>query len=525
MVLFVAVGWMITDVQGMVRYEDRLLQERITAADQLSRSITSATWHAMRSSTKEDAYAVMQVMGDHQGVESIRIFAKRGHVAFSSDPDGPRTVGIEATECRVCHAHEPPRETLTLPERVRFLDGERDHRSVAILTPILNEPACSTASCHAHAPETQVLGILDVAMDLADVDKEIASVQRQTVVIVLLKFLVLGGFLAFFISRFVGRPIRQLIRGTEAVARMELDEPVQVDTNTELGELADSFEAMRERLRDEIAKNERFTQELEDKVEERSVQLQAAHQQLIQSDRLASLGKLSASVAHEVNNPISAVLNLSMFLQRILGEDGIPEGRVPDFRRHLGQIADETERVGRIVSDLLAFSRRSSPRREPVDLNDVVRRTVSLMAHQSTLARVELEMELGHDLPPVPCDRQQIQQVLLNLLLNAVQAIREEGRVTVRTGVESATDHAVLQVEDTGAGIPEEHIPHIFDPFFSTKSDERKGAGLGLAVAYGIVDAHGGRLDVHSQVGWGTTFNVRLPLHPPPPAEAEEESP
>ncbi len=329
----------------------------------------------------------------------------------------------------------------------------------------------------------------------------------------MLKFLAIGGFLTFFIARYIGRPIRQLTRGTEAVARMELDEPIRVETETELGELAASFETMRQRLREAVDENEQFTQNLEEKVEERTAQLKTAQQQLIQSDRLASMGKLSASVAHEVNNPISAVLNLTMFLQRILGEEGIPPGRLVEFRRHLGQIGDETERVGRIVSDLLSFSRQSTPRREPVLLNDLVERTVSLVRHKSTLARVEIDTELGVDMPAVPCDRHQIQQVLLNLVLNAVESIHEEGRVTVRTGVEHATDHAVLQVEDTGSGIDPEHIPHVFDPFFSTKLEE-KGAGLGLAVAYGIVEAHGGRLNVHSQLGWGTTFNVRLPLHP-----------
>ena len=512
--VFVALGWAISDVQSLVRFEDRVREERITAADQLSRSLTSATWHAMLAGRKDAAYDVMEVMGKDQGVLWIRMFAKMGRVTFSSDPDAPRTVAIESDECRACHAFDPPKRKLAREERVREIETPDGRRSLAVLTPILNEPACSTADCHAHDPNTHVLGILDLSLPLDDVDREVASVQRQTVLFAVLKFLAIGGFLVFFIARFVGRPIRQLIRGTEAVARMDLDQEIHVETDTELGDLAASFETMRARLKEAVAKNEQFTQSLEEKVEERTKQLQSTQRQLIQSDRLASLGKLSASVAHEVNNPISAVLNLTMFLKRILGDDGIPEGRVGEFRRHLGQIGDETERVGRIVSDLLAFSRRSSPRREPVDLNDIVRRTVSLIEHRGTLARVEVAMELGRDLPLVPCDGQQIQQVLLNLLLNALEAIDEEGRVTVRTGLETATDHAVLQVEDTGQGIPEEHLLHVFDPFFSTKLDE-KGVGLGLAVAYGIVDAHGGRLDVHSQVGWGTTFNVRLPLHPP----------
>ena len=168
-------------------------------------------------------------------------------------------------------------------------------------------------------------------------------------------------------------------------------------------------------------------------------------------------------------------------------------------------------RCRRIVKDLLAFSRRSVPERAPADLNEIVERTTSLVEHRAQLSGVELERDLLADLPPVSCDRAQIEQVLLNLVLNAVEAMPEGGRVVVRTGTEAATNAVVVQVQDDGPGIPREHLRRIFDPFFSTKEGE-KGAGLGLSVAYGIVEAHDGRLNVHSEVGRGTTFTVRLPL-------------
>jgi len=239
----------------------------------------------------------------------------------------------------------------------------------------------------------------------------------------------------------------------------------------------------------------------------------------VQTDRLASLGQLSASVAHEINNPVSGVLNLAMLLQRMVKDDGVPRERLEEFRKYLGQIVSETGRVGRIVSDLLAFSRRSKPQRAPADLNKIVRTTLSLVQHKMKLSNVETESLLAEGLPMVPCDPSQIQQVVLNLLLNAAEAThgRSERRVSIAT--ECAAGELRLTVSDNGEGIPQENLSKIFDPFFTTKS-EGKGVGLGLAVSYGIIQAHGGDIEVRSQPGQGAAFIVSLPLEQPPhPAE------
>jgi two-component system, NtrC family, sensor kinase len=249
------------------------------------------------------------------------------------------------------------------------------------------------------------------------------------------------------------------------------------------------------------------------KVEERTAQLKAAQTKLMQSDRLASLGQLSASVAHEINNPVSGVLNLSMLMQRILKDDGIPKERIPEFRKYLGQVIGETTRVGRIVSDLLAFSRRSKPQRSLADLNKIIRSTLSLVAHKMKLANVELVTHFQEDLPLIPCDSSQIQQVALNLVMNATEAmhLKGSGRVEITTLMTPGKDAVLLAVTDNGEGIRPENLAKIFDPFFTTKP-EGKGVGLGLAVLYGIVEAHGGEVDVRSEVGQGTIITVKLPL-------------
>ena len=265
-------------------------------------------------------------------------------------------------------------------------------------------------------------------------------------------------------------------------------------------------------------------QTLESKVEERTEQLRAAHRKLLQADRLASLGQLAASVAHEINNPISGVLNLSTLLERLMADGEFPPGREAEFRKYLSQISAETTRVGRMVTDLLAFSRRSKPQRVPGDLNKLVRSTLRLVGHKLKLMNAETALELQEDLPLVECDPSQIQQVILNLILNGAQAMHPKGggELTIRTRLLPDGDNVELCVRDTGEGIAPENLAKIFDPFFTTKA-EGKGVGLGLAVLYGIVKAHDGEIEVASQRNEGATFTVTLPLKAKSGAAEEKE--
>jgi signal transduction histidine kinase len=204
-----------------------------------------------------------------------------------------------------------------------------------------------------------------------------------------------------------------------------------------------------------------------------------------------------------------------MLMQRMLKEDGVPPERLAEFRKYLGQVTSETARVGRIVSDLLAFSRRGKPQQAKADLNRIVAMTLSLVDHKMKLSNVTVKTTLCETLPPAHCDPSQIQQVVLNLLLNAAEATQSRPERKVVISTEATRDMALIVISDNGEGIPPENLAKIFDPFFTTKP-EGKGVGLGLAVSYGIIEAHGGDIEVKSNVGQGTTFTVSLPLEPPP---------
>lgn len=496
--------------------QEQLLQSMTLGADQLSRSITSATWHSMLANHRESTYQVMDKIAEKQGIDRIRMFNKDGRLMFSTAAERLH-VDESAEFCAPCHAQGQPLVKVDVPSRTRVFRNEQGRRTMAMITPIYNEPSCSEADCHAHPASLNVLGVLDLTLDASTVDAEMSKMRNESAVLTLFEIGVIGVFLVFFTRRLIEKPINRLIGGTKAISEMQLDQPIHLTSSEELEELAHSFNVMRERLKEAHEENAEFTQILERKVEERTAELRSAQRKLIQTDRLASLGGLAASVAHEINNPVSGVLNLSMLLQRILEDDGIPPGRLPEFRRYLGQISTETARVGRIVSDLLSFSRRSKPQSADADLNAIIRTTVSLVMHKLQLASVALELDLQENLPSIPCDASQIQQVVLNLVLNGAEAIHGGGTVTVAT--RSFAEGVAMDVRDTGSGIPPELRSKIFDPFFTTK-EEGKGVGLGLAVVYGIVEAHGGDIEVESEVGKGTLFRVTLPFVPPePPAQ------
>jgi two-component system NtrC family sensor kinase len=517
--LIISLTLIVILVEGSLGYvnirsqERQLLLSMIQGADQLSKGITSATWHAMLADNREDAYAVMRTIAEKQGINRIRIYNRDGRVMFSTKPGEKVQVDKSAEVCVLCHSSIKPKVSVDAPFRARVFPGEDGRRKLFMATPIYNEPSCSQAACHAHPAAMKVLGVLDVALDLDAVDREVSDMQLRVLLITGTQILLSAVFIVFFTRRFVTRPIRKLIEGTRAVSAMQLDKPIEIHSSEELDELARSFNIMRERLIQAMAEINQFTQNLESKVEERTEQLKTAHRKLLQTDRMASLGQLAASVAHEINNPISGVLNLSMLMQRILKDDGIPRERIEDFRKYLAQVVNETTRVGRTVTDLLSFSRRSKPQSTETDLNTIVKTTISLVSHKLKLGNVEVHMDLQETLPLLRCDNSQMQQVVLNLVMNGAEATHKNGHgnVWISTRAEIVKKQVILEVRDDGEGIPQGNMSKIFDPFFTTK-EEGKGVGLGLAVVYGIVEAHQGDIEVKSKLGEGTVFRVVLPL-------------
>jgi len=259
---------------------------------------------------------------------------------------------------------------------------------------------------------------------------------------------------------------------------------------------------------------EEITRRLEQMVEERTCELKETHEKLLHQDRMSSLGKLAASVVHEINNPIAGILNLVMLMKRIGEEQALGPVEIEQFRRYLTLMETETRRTSRIVSNLLAFSRQPIAEKQRVNLPQLIEQTLLINANLLKIAGVAVERALAPDLPEVVGSEDQLQQVFMNLFSNAAEAMEAKGGGTLR--IDAARHPAgaavVIRVQDTGVGIPAANMPRLFEPFFTTKK-KGKGVGLGLSVAYGIIQEHGGTISAHSAVGEGTTFSITLPDH------------
>jgi hypothetical protein len=387
-----------------------------------------------------------------------------------------------------------------------------------------------------------LVGGVYVRLSLADVMKGIIVSQRLILLLVLLDGMVIVLFGSFLLSRIIVRPLKQLVRATEGIARGDYDQSIILADSNEIGQLADAFREMTGRLRESQCDVEQYVESLEIANE----RLQQTQMELIRSEKLASIGRFAAGVAHEVGNPLGAILGYTSILQKDL-HDG------SEAHEYLRRIEVEIQRINKIIRELLDFSRPSVVEIKEVDLNRVIENCLSLLSFQKSFKNVEPSLRLKKDLPRVEVDEAQIQQVFVNLIINAVDAMPDGGTLTVWTedyilqkipklGRDGArrrkddpadSDYTHLRrsqrapsgssvfrmggrvvcasITDTGTGIRPEDLQRIFDPFFTTK-DPNRGTGLGLSISIKILESFGGSIEVESEVGQGSTFRVLLPV-------------
>jgi two-component system NtrC family sensor kinase len=347
-----------------------------------------------------------------------------------------------------------------------------------------------------------IVGMLYVGMLEAPTRRLHDRVVLTYLLIALVSIVLLWVIAQYSTGRIV-RPVRELVAATERISRGEFDQRVSVSTQDELGALGDSFNRMSEELAEAQGRYERLTRTLEEQVRNKSEELEAARDHLIQSEKMSSLGRLAAGIAHEINNPLTSILiNSQLIAERL--ETPSPH------EENLGLIIEETSRCSSIVKGLLEFSRQNPPELAPVDLNRLIQSSLMLIESQAMAQSVTLTTVLDEQLPRVRLDANKIKQVVTNLALNALDAMPGGGTLTITTHHLPAEGVVEMAVEDNGCGIPSEVLHRIFDPFYTTKGTT--GTGLGLSVTYGIVEQHGGTITVESSVDVGTTFMIRLPL-------------
>jgi two-component system NtrC family sensor kinase len=497
LIVLVAVGFIAFFVTNLQK--KHLIDEVIKGASRVSETVKRSTRYDMLKYEPEDVHEIINTIGEQQGIEKIRIFNKIGVIIYSNEKEEMLTLlDKEQEECYACHAAEKPLERLTTTERTRIYRSPKGYRVLGMINPIYNEPDCYSAACHTH-PETQkILGVLDINMSLAQVDK---TISRNRSIMLIFTFAVLVPVIlvsGIFIQRFVNRPVRELLIGTQKIADGNLRHEIPVYSDDEIGMLARSFNKMTDKLKTAHQEIENRASALQQKVDE----LKKTQQQLIRSAKLASLGKLAAGVAHEINNPLAIILNYCYLLMRRLGDQEA-------YGKNLKMMISEVTRCSRIVKSLLDFAREAPPEMHKVDLNRLIEHSLTLMKNQSAFFNIKVIKDFDNHCPQISADADQLEQVFMNVILNAAEAMSEGGSLIIKTAEKNG--YVEVRFSDTGCGIKQKDISKIFDPFYSTK-EVGKGIGLGLSVSYGIMERHNGSIEVASSLHKGTTFILKFPL-------------
>jgi two-component system, NtrC family, sensor kinase len=480
------------------------------SANRVSDIIKQSTHYSMLLNRREDVFQIITTIGQEPGVDGIRIYNKRGEIMFSTDKaEEGRTVDMHAEACFACHNQAEPLKSLPAGNRVRTYIGQEGHRTIGLINPIRNEPACANAGCHAHPPERTVLGVLDVRMSLEKVDANMARARKKFLIYASGMILVISLASGLFLFVMVHRPVRRLMEGTRQVSSGNLEYRIADTGQDDIGALAQSFNQMTLSLQRAQKENENWAGTLEKRVEEKSLELQQIHDRMLHIEKMASLGKLSATVAHELNNPLEGILTYSKLIAKRMRKEPNPTEAARQTLEELDLIIREVLRCGNIVKNLLLFSKKQVGEFGLAQLNGIVEKAVQLMQHHFKISNVRFKQEYLTEDTTLRCDENQIQQALVALMVNATEAMRGGGDLSL--GVErSGSGALVIHVSDTGAGIAAEDLPYVFEPFFTTKKGGQ-GVGLGLSVVYGIIERHGGQISVKSEPGKGTVFTLSFP--------------
>lgn len=490
------------------------IDSMIRGASHFSDTVTRSIRYAMLQNRWQDAFQIMETIGEQEGVARVRVFTKDGTILFSTDrPEIGRTVDKRGESCYACHAADRPLEHLALPDRVRVFRNPEAHHLLGMVTPLYNEPACSQG-CHVHAPATRVLGVLDITLSLATVDAEIVALTWRSATMAAGTVLLLAILLMILVRREVIHPVRDLVRGTREVARGDLTWRAPVRSTDEIGELALAFNQMTAALAQARSELRGLVETLERRVEDRTRELRETQSELVLAEKLASLGRLSASIARQIEDPLAGILTFAKLIGRRLRASQSGSEEVTGAIQQLAVVEREAQRCTAIVRNLLDFARQREPTLADVDALAILEEAVASVATRMHLQGIEVVRRMT-PVPLVRADAGQLRQAMANVLINACDAMPDGGRLELAARKASGADaprgaaaYVEIQITDRGRGIPPEHLSRIFDPFFTTKE---QNAGLGLSVAHGILEKHGGTIVAASRAGEGTTMTLRLP--------------
>ena len=484
--------------------------------------VEGSLYHAMLTNDWPALENTMDVINNLEGIEDLNLYDKEENLVYSSFTGIDN--GHSNPNCKDCHdeirslfnGDERAYRIINLESDCEMTSIDHDYRLLMIHSPIKNEPSCHTAACHAHDASDPVLGAFVIRIPMEALDEAISQSSNDFFIMAALASLILITFLYFFTRRTINRPLKAIIDATEAVSkgskstRLNLDPGLPQDVQL----VSETFNSMLDKLQAASNTLEDWSHQLEDKVQEKSEELMEIQKELVHVERMASLGKLSSSVAHEINNPLSGVLTYTKLVHKQLKNLEFDSKEKASMLKYLKVIEEETKRCGGIVKGLLDFSRKDKQQFTYNHLHKVLRDAYVLMEHQMKISDIEFKVDYSAANDLVFCNENQIKQAVIAILLNGTEAITDNGEILIRTSNPDLL-HFQFDITDNGYGIAEKDLPHVFDPFYSAK-EKVSGIGMGLSVVHGIVQNHHGKVEVRSEVGEGTTMTIVLPLSQPP---------
>jgi two-component system, NtrC family, sensor kinase len=495
--------------------EDYITNNSFKHAYDVSEVIKKSTRYSMLLNRRDDVHQIINTIGTEKSVKGIRIYNKQGTIIFSTDStEVNKQVDLTAEACIICHNASVPLNTLSTQDKMRIFTTHNNQRVLGLINPINNEDDCSSAGCHAHSPNIQFLGVLDVMVPLSDLDTIKSEITRNTIINSAIITVVTAIGCGVFIVFLVNMPMRKLSKGMEELGNGNLNYRIPVDSQDELGKMAKRFNEMSSKLKSAYNEIKDWSENLNIKVQQKNEELKKIYEQITEVEKLTSLGKLSATVAHELNNPLEGILTYSKLISKKLNklDTGIDYSELQKF---LQLISEESSRCGKICKDLLLFSHRGEGKYEPVLFTAIIEKSLALINHHFEINKINIKRNYKEKDLIIECDTQKIEQALVAVFMNAAEVMPEEGVLTLT--LSSEMNHLTLRISDEGSGISEIDLPHIFEPFYTTKNN-LKGTGLGLSVAYGIIKQHKGKIFVEHTSIKGTTFKISLPLN-----QAEED--